>query len=98
MDKDFLKVLERLKLVDRGVERPEDNSYVIDLQDSEEYAKIFTRLEKDDQLELQDSNQVVTEKGSSLMYSSDDEGLLVNLTADWEGDVYTLVLTDIKGR
>ena len=73
-----------------------DGSYVIDLIDSDDYGKIFSKLDKVKDLDLLEDNQVITEQGSSLMYESESEPYLLNLIADFDGDIYQLVVTEIK--
>lgn len=73
----------------------DDNSYVVDIMDSNEYGKIFSTLEKSDDLDPLEDNQVVTEQGSSLMYEAMSEPFLLNLIADFDGDVYQLVVNKI---
>ena len=74
----------------------DDNAYVIDLVDSDDYGKMFSRLERVKDLDLLEDNQVITEQGSSLMYESESEPYLLNLIADFDGDVYQLVVNEIK--
>ena len=74
----------------------EDGAYVIDLLDSNEYGRIFSTLEKSTDLDILEDNQVVTEQGSSLIYESDTEPYLLNLIADFDGDVYQLVVNNIE--
>ena len=74
----------------------EDGAYVIDLLDSNEYGKVFSTLEKSTDLDILEDNQVVTEQGSSLIYESDTEPFLLNLIADFDGDVYQLVINNIE--
>ena len=87
--------LRQLNISNEG-EKSQDGSYVITLLDSDEYGKIFSRLEKSDDLDPLEDNQVVTEQGSSLMYESLSEPYLLNLIADFDGDVYQLVVTKIE--
>ena len=75
----------------------DDGSYVIDLLDSDDYGKMFSKLERIKDLDLLEDNQVITEQGSSLMYESKSEPFLLNLIADFDGDVYQLVVTEIEG-
>lgn len=72
-----------------------DGAYVVDLLDSNEYGKMFSTLEKCDDLDIMEENQVVTEQGSSLLYESESQPYLLNLIADWEGDIYQLVVNTI---
>lgn len=74
----------------------DNNSYVVSLKDSNDYGRIFSKLEKSDDLDPLEDNQVVTEQGSSLMYESLSEPFLLNLIADFDGDVYQLIVTRIE--
>ena len=76
-------------------EKSENGSYVVSLKSSNDFGRMFTKLEKADDLSPLEDNQVVTEQGSSLMYESESEPYLVNLLADFDGDVYELIVTEI---
>ena len=91
-EKEYLESIGITKAGDIG----DDNSYVVDIMDSNEYGKIFTILEKEDDLDPLEDNQVVTEQGSSLVYESMSEPFLLNLIADFDGDVYQLVVNAIN--
>ena len=51
----------------------DDGSYVIQLNTSNEFGKMFTKLDSVDDMEQLEDNQVITEQGSSLMYQSSSE-------------------------
>ena len=72
-----------------------DDAYVVDLLDSTEYGKVFSILDRSDDLDIMQDNQVVTTEGSSLTYESLSQPYLLSLLADWEGDVYQLVVSKI---
>lgn len=74
-----------------------DNAYIVDLANSDEYGKIFSTLEKADDLDIMYDNQVITEQGSSLMYESVSEPFILNLIADFDGDIYQLIVNRIEG-
>lgn len=74
----------------------EDDSYVIDLSSSDEYGKVYSRLERSDDLEILQDNQVVTEEGSSLIYESESQPYLLNLIADFDSNRYQLIINEIK--
>ena len=78
--------------IDKNGTFGENNSYVIQLNDSNEFGRIFTKLDNSDDLEQLEENQVITLQGSSLMYESLSEPLLFNLIADFDGDVYQLIV------
>ncbi|WP_300924608.1 hypothetical protein [uncultured Clostridium sp.] len=59
-----------------------DSSYVIDIKNSKEYGRVFSKLDNCDDLQLLDDNQLITEESSSLMYESKSEPYLLNLLAD----------------
>ena len=73
----------------------QNGSYVITLIDSNDYGKIFSTLENSDDLDIMKENQVVTEQGSSLMYESLSENFILNLLADFDNNVYQLVITEV---
>lgn len=72
-----------------------DDSYIVDLLDSTEYGKVFSILDRSDDLDIMQDNQVVTTEGSSLTYESLSQPYLLSLLADWEGNVYQLVVSKI---
>lgn len=82
--------------IDKKGEVSENGSYVVSLLKSNDYGKTFSKLDKSNDLELMQDNQVVTEQGSSLMYESQSEPYLLNLIADFDNDIYQLVVTEIK--
>lgn len=73
-----------------------EDGYIVDILNSTEYGKIFSRLEDSDDLEILEDNQVVTEQGSSLVYESLSQPYLLTLIADFDGDKYELVINEIK--
>lgn len=83
--------------IDKELEKGESNSYIIPLMNSNEFGKIFTKLEKAEDLDPLEDNQVVTEQGSSLVYESSSQPYILNLIADFDGDVYQLVINEIEG-
>lgn len=73
----------------------EPDAYVISLMNSNEFGKVFTKLENAEDLLPLEDNQVITEQGTSLVYESKSEPFLLNLIADFDGDVYSLVINEI---
>lgn len=89
--------LDSIGIHHQAVKGDDPNSYVVSLLDDDEFSKVFTILDKLDnngEIELQEDNQVVTEQGSSLLYISDEFQL--NLLADFEGNIYQLVITKLE--
>lgn len=72
------------------------NSYIIDIPNSDEYGRIYSKLDKSDIVEEYEENQMITEQGSSLMYEVVDEDYIINLIADWSSDRYQLIINQLN--
>jgi len=84
--------------INNKLQQGEDNSYVALIMNSNEFGKIFSKLENADDLEPLEDNQVVTEQGSSLVYESISEPYMLNLIADFDADVYSLIINYIGDK
>lgn len=73
-----------------------DKAYVIDLANSDDYGRVFSILDRCDDLDILQDNQVITEQGSSLMYESDSTDYILNLIADFDADKYQLIVNNIE--
>ena len=85
--------------INKQANKSDNNSYVVDILNSDEYGRIYSILDKaidSEELEMLEDNQVVTEQGSSLLYESTSEPYLLNLLADFDGDVYQLIINRIE--
>lgn len=81
--------------ISKEVEQGTDDSYIISIMNSNEFGKIFSKLENAEDLDPLEDNQVVTEQGSSLVYESISEPYILNLIADFDNDVYQLVINEV---
>ena len=81
--------------INNEIQEGDDGSYVVVLMNSTEFGKIFSKLENAEDLDALEDNQVVTEQGSSLVYESLSEPYMLNLIADFDADVYQLVINQI---
>ena len=72
-----------------------EDSFVAVIKDSNAYGKVFSILEKAEDLDIMEQNQVVTADGSSLLYESISEDYIINLIADFENDIYQIVITEV---
>ena len=81
--------------ISEEAEQGDDNSYVVSIMNSNEFGKIFSKLENAEDLDPLEDNQVVTEQGSSLVYESISEPYMLNLIADFDNDVYQLVINEV---
>lgn len=70
-----------------------NDTYVIDFEDSKEYDKVFSKLDKSELVEENDDASVINVDVSNIMYMSDDYSL--NLIADFDSDTYKLVVTKL---
>lgn len=73
-----------------------NNNYVIDFDNSDEYNRAFSKLDRTDLVEENDDTSVINMSVSNIMYSNDDFSL--NLIADFDNDTYKLVVTDLKEK
>ena len=74
------------------------DTYVIDLEDSNEYGRIYSLLERSDLLELiSDTSFLNSENGSMEYQYEDEEGTIIQLSliANWDNDEYKLVVMKV---
>lgn len=72
----------------------EDGNYIIDFENSNDFNRAFNKLDKSDKLEENDDSSVANLNVSNIMYMADTYSL--NLIADFEQDVYKLVVTELE--
>lgn len=66
----------------------------IDLKNSDEYARVYTRLENTELLELDEASVTMSEHSTILEYYNEEFN--VTLESDFDSDVYKLVIERIK--
>ena len=71
-----------------------DKNYIIDIESSDEFNKIFSKLNNSDELEENEDSSVINLNVSNILYLSEEYSL--NLIADFNQDIYKLVVTDLK--
>ena len=71
----------------------DDGSYVIDIDDSNKWGVIYSKLDNSDLLELQEESSLLTADEASQIYFSDEFQLA--LIADFENELYKLVVSEI---
>lgn len=69
------------------------NTYVIDFENSKEYDRVFSKLDKSDLVEENDDASVINVDVSNIMYMNENYSL--NLIADFDSDTYKLVVTKL---
>lgn len=70
------------------------DTYIIDLKDANEYAKIATKLDKSTELEEIEDFSISNISISNLMYENDN--YVLNLIADFDNNIYKLEITEVK--
>ena len=69
------------------------NSYVIDIEDSDEYGKIYSSLDKCEELVEDEDSSTLTIHTSNIVFESDNYQFV--LIADFDQDTYKLVCKEI---
>lgn len=70
-----------------------DGSYVIDIDDSDEFGKMYSILDNSSELDDMTENSLLSVFTVSIQYISDD--YQVSLLQDFEEDSYKIVVTKI---
>lgn len=65
--------------------------YVIDLADSQEYSKVYSKLENSYKINAVAASSVVNEENSVQVYENNQ--YLLSLVGDLVNDIYSLVIT-----
>mgnify|MGYP000316234657 FL=1 len=77
-----------------GISEPgyfsDSKTYVIDLKDSSQYSKVFSKLDKTDLVEELADSSVSNTSISNVMYTNDEYSM--NIIADFDSDEYKLVV------
>lgn len=84
-------------LKELGITKPgrknENGFYVIDIDDSDEFGRIFSRLDKSDLVDEDEESSSITLDSANITYLSDD--YTITLMADFENDTdYKLVMRE----
>ena len=69
------------------------NNYIIDIEDSNEYGKIYSKLDKSELVDENDDSSSITSNNSHIVFESDEYQF--TLIADFENDTYRLVCKEI---
>lgn len=74
--------------IDAEPVKGENGSYNIDIEDSNEYGRYFSKLDKSDLVEEEQDASSVNFENSSIQFTNDNYTL--TLLADFENDTYSL--------
>ena len=78
--------------IDAEPVKTEDGNYNIDIEDSNEYGKYFSKLDKSDLVEEDQDASSVNFENSSIQFVNDEYTL--TLIADFENDTYSLSIRE----
>lgn len=86
--KEFLK---SIGITDPG-HYTDDNEYVVDIDNSDQYGRIFSKLEKSTKVHDIEDDSVFNDEEDILHFEA--EKYTIELKADWEADKYSMKLTE----
>jgi hypothetical protein len=85
------ELLSKLGLSETG-DYGKDNVYTVDLKDSDEYGKVYSKLDKSEEFyEIEDSS-LLTIHNSSIVYENDKYEVI--LISDFDQDTYKLTIKE----
>lgn len=71
-----------------------NNNYIIDINDSNEFGRIYSTLDTNDELDESDDATNINEHTANIVYKYENQFQLT-LIADWDNDTYKLVIEEI---
>jgi hypothetical protein len=86
---EFLKQLG----IDGKLNKSSKNVYVLDIDNSDEYGKIYSKLDKSDLVTEVDDSSQITYDTASIQFESDE--FMITLLADFENDTYKMTIKEI---
>jgi hypothetical protein len=89
------QLLKKIGIEDVG-HQTTDGNYIIDLEDSDHFNRIFSKLDKSDLVEENEDSSVVNLDVTNIMYIADE--CAINLIADFSQDTYRLVATKLEDK
>lgn len=79
--------------IDGKLNRSREGLYVLDIMDSDEYGRIYSKLDKSDLLDEVVDNSQITYDAANIQYESDN--YLISLLADFKNDNYKMTIKEI---
>lgn len=76
----------------KHAEKSNDGSYVIDIESSDEYGRIYSKLDRSDLVDEAEESSQLTIDTSSIQFEGDD--YILTLLADFNEDLYKLVVRE----
>lgn len=92
---DIAKDLDILKYGDGEYDR--QGNYVITLKDSDDFGRVNMLLSRNKDAQTMESNSLITYDNASMLYRyyKDNKKYQLNLLADFDSDLYKVVISEI---
>lgn len=78
--------------IEQEVEETDDGKLIIEIEDSDEYGRIFSKLDKSDLVDEDQESSQITLDTSSIQFESDE--YLITLLANFDTDEYKLTIKE----
>lgn len=78
--------------IEQEVEETDDGKLIIEIEDSNEYGRIFSKLDKSDLVDEDQESSQITLDTSSIQFESDE--YLITLLANFDTDEYKLTIKE----
>ena len=72
-----------------------NHSYIVDLGSDEEFGKVYSTLETNEDVEQLEDNTLLTVHNASLLYLYKDK-YQINLKSNFDTEEYSIIITDIE--
>lgn len=79
--------------IEGSLNQGKNGVYVLDIDNSDEYGKIYSRLDRSDLLDEVVDNSQITYDAANIQYESDE--YLISLLADFKNDSYKMTIKEI---
>ena len=93
----MIKFLDFLKVSKDGEFGSGESSYTLDIEDSNEWGRLYSKFNKNEELEQLEDGSILTLHNASILYLYEGElgNYQVVLTADYDHNNYKLVINEV---
>lgn len=88
------KYLKDLGITKEG--KVQGDKYIVTLQDSDDFARMYSILETSNDLDIDDSLSLISNTASKIFYASSDYEITLN--ANFMSDTYTIVAKEVNEK
>lgn len=90
MENNIPEILTKLGIEDTG--GYQNDKYVIELSNSNEFSKMYTLLDNSEEVEINEFATLITDKVSEMQFEG--EGYVVRLVGNFTTDLYKIVIKE----